>query len=180
MVLLTLILIIVVIYFLNEHSKKREAQKLQLQIQAESQALIDKYKNSTVEEIVCSEELIDFLKQNLLLQFFNYSYEESYELLKAARKAEGNAKLRSVKRDIEKKIQERYETVISDDNRSPIPDDVKDSVWRRDGGKCVKCGSQEKIEYDHIIPVSKGGSNTARNIQILCEKCNREKSDKIG
>ncbi|WP_229724707.1 HNH endonuclease [Winogradskyella forsetii] len=55
-----------------------------------------------------------------------------------------------------------------------------DKVWNRDGGKCVKCGSQEKIEFDHIIPFSKGGSNTYRNLQILCEQCNRGKSNNIG
>jgi hypothetical protein len=57
-----------------------------------------------------------------------------------------------------------------------IPDDVKDAVWRRDEGRCVKCKSNEKLEFDHIIPVSKGGSNTKRNVQLLCEKCNRENS----
>ncbi len=60
-----------------------------------------------------------------------------------------------------------------------IPKDVKISVWRRDQGKCVECGSKEKLEYDHIIPVSKGGSNTERNVQLLCEKCNRQKSATI-
>ena len=64
--------------------------------------------------------------------------------------------------------------------RRTIPQKVKDQVWNRDGGKCVECGSNEKIEFDHIIPISKGGSNTYRNLQILCEKCNRSKSDKIG
>ena len=63
--------------------------------------------------------------------------------------------------------------------RDTIPGDVKMYVWKRDSGKCVKCGSQEKLEFDHIIPVSKGGSNTARNIQLLCEKCNRSKRDSI-
>lgn len=57
---------------------------------------------------------------------------------------------------------------------------VKDQVWNRDGGKCVECGSNEKLEFDHIIPFSKGGANTYRNIQLLCERCNREKSAKIG
>jgi hypothetical protein len=61
-----------------------------------------------------------------------------------------------------------------------IPPAVKLAVWRRDQGKCVQCGSKEKLEYDHIIPISKGGSNTERNVQLLCEKCNREKSAKIG
>jgi len=60
-----------------------------------------------------------------------------------------------------------------------IPEDVRFEVWRRDGGKCVKCGSQRGLELDHIIPFSKGGSNTARNIQILCEACNRGKGDSI-
>lgn len=64
--------------------------------------------------------------------------------------------------------------------RVPIPDDVQILVWNRDGGKCVKCGSQELLEFDHIIPFSKGGSNSARNIQLLCQKCNRTKLDKIG
>jgi len=72
---------------------------------------------------------------------------------------------------------------ISDsvDTRSrQISQEVKDSVWNRDGGVCVECGSNENIEFDHIIPFSKGGANTYRNIQLLCENCNRTKSDKIG
>jgi hypothetical protein len=59
--------------------------------------------------------------------------------------------------------------------REPISNEVKTFVWNRDGGKCVNCGSREKLEYDHDIPVSKGGSNTARNIRLLCETCNRSK-----
>jgi HNH endonuclease len=66
-----------------------------------------------------------------------------------------------------------------DSNREPVPDEVKILVWQRDRGKCVKCGSQENLEYDHIIPLSRGGSNTARNIQILCESCNRSKGTSI-
>ena len=60
-----------------------------------------------------------------------------------------------------------------------IPQNVKRAVWKRDEGKCVECGSKEKLEYDHIIPFSKGGSNTERNIQLLCEPCNRKKSDNL-
>ena len=63
--------------------------------------------------------------------------------------------------------------------RERIPDDVKVAVWRRDGGICAQCGSRNNLEYDHIIPVSKGGSNTLRNIELLCETCNRKKSNQI-
>jgi hypothetical protein len=60
-----------------------------------------------------------------------------------------------------------------------ISTQVKRDVWRRDNGRCVECGSKERLEYDHIIPFSKGGSDTARNIQLLCEICNRKKSNNI-
>jgi TPR repeat protein len=63
--------------------------------------------------------------------------------------------------------------------REPIPSAVRREVWRRDQGRCARCGSREKLEYDHIVPVARGGSNTARNIELLCERCNRSKSDSI-
>ncbi len=63
--------------------------------------------------------------------------------------------------------------------RERILDEVKIAVWRRDNGCCVRCGSRENLEYDHIIPISRGGSNTLRNIELLCERCNRIKSNKI-
>lgn len=64
-------------------------------------------------------------------------------------------------------------------SRDRIPEEVRIAVWRRDQGKCVKCGSRRNLEYDHIIPVSLGGSNTIRNIELLCEHCNRSKQDTI-
>lgn len=63
--------------------------------------------------------------------------------------------------------------------RERIPEKVRMDAWRRDEGRCVECGSKERLEFDHLIPVSKGGSNTLRNIQLLCENCNRRKSDSI-
>lgn len=63
--------------------------------------------------------------------------------------------------------------------RPRVPEQVRIQVWRRDDGKCSRCGSRENLEYDHIIPVSEGGSNTVRNIELLCETCNRKKSNNI-
>jgi len=67
-----------------------------------------------------------------------------------------------------------------DSGNRHISQEVKDLVWNRDGGKCRECGSNINLEYDHIIPFSKGGANTYRNIQLLCQNCNRKKSDNIG
>lgn len=63
--------------------------------------------------------------------------------------------------------------------REPISEAVRSEVWRRDGGCCVKCGSNQNLEFDHIIPVSKGGATSAANLQLLCRTCNRGKSAKI-
>lgn len=64
-------------------------------------------------------------------------------------------------------------------SRQPIPRAVRMFVWERDGGRCRGCGSRERLEFDHIIPVSKGGSDTERNVQLLCEACNRSKGGAI-
>jgi len=63
--------------------------------------------------------------------------------------------------------------------REPVPDRVRHEVWRRDRGSCVDCGSRARLEFDHIIPVSLGGSNTARNVELRCEPCNRRKGARI-
>jgi len=66
------------------------------------------------------------------------------------------------------------------DNRRVIPTKIKQEVWKRDGGKCVKCGVKDNLHFDHIIPHSKGGASiTAENIQILCARHNLEKKDNI-
>lgn len=61
-----------------------------------------------------------------------------------------------------------------------IPTHVKLEVWQRDGGKCVKCESTVNLHFDHDLPFSKGGTSlTAKNIRLLCMKCNLNKSSKI-
>jgi HNH endonuclease len=63
--------------------------------------------------------------------------------------------------------------------RERIPESVRMFVWQRDGGQCIECGSKENLEFDHIIPVVEGGATTERNVQLLCEACNRKKGRKI-
>jgi hypothetical protein len=61
-----------------------------------------------------------------------------------------------------------------------IPTAVKLAVWKRDGGRCVECGSSDNLHFDHIIPYSRGGSSlTAENIQLLCARHNLAKRDHI-
>lgn len=63
--------------------------------------------------------------------------------------------------------------------RRSIPERTRHEVWRRDRGRCVDCETREGLEFDHIIPVSRGGSNTTRNIELRCEVCNGRKGARI-
>lgn len=62
-------------------------------------------------------------------------------------------------------------------NSRYISNDVKAEVMRRDGGRCRRCGATEDLQFDHVIPWSRGGANTVKNIQLLCGACNRRKRD---
>jgi len=61
-----------------------------------------------------------------------------------------------------------------------IPSAVKLEVWQRDKGRCVICGREDNLHFDHDLPFSKGGTSlTAKNIRLLCARHNLSKSDKI-
>ena len=63
--------------------------------------------------------------------------------------------------------------------RVPIPAEIRRAVFERDGGRCVECGSNFDIQYDHILPVARGGATTVENLQLSCGECNRRKSDSL-
>lgn len=60
-----------------------------------------------------------------------------------------------------------------------VPQKVKIEVWQRDQGQCVECTATEYLEFDHVIPHSLGGASTVGNIQLLCRRCNLQKSNRI-
>ncbi len=85
------------------------------------------------------------------------------------------------RRKTERAVQAMEQRTIAEQvvARPQIADDVKIFIWQRDQGKCVNCGRTDLLEYDHIIPLHMGGSNTARNLQLLCESCNRLKGGNL-
>lgn len=66
------------------------------------------------------------------------------------------------------------------EHRRIIPGWVKQEVFKRDGGRCVKCGANDNLHFDHDLPYSKGGASIMpANVSILCARHNLEKGSKI-
>ncbi len=60
-----------------------------------------------------------------------------------------------------------------------IPQAVKAAVWQRDGGACAQCHAREYLEFDHVIPHSRGGASSLNNLQLLCRRCNQSKGARL-
>lgn len=57
---------------------------------------------------------------------------------------------------------------------------MKRAAYERQRGVCPRCGKSfefGEMQGDHITPWSRGGKTTAENCQMLCARCNREKSN---
>jgi len=71
---------------------------------------------------------------------------------------------------------------------SYIPSWLKKAVFYRDHGRCVSCRkdlsglvtTDQRINFDHIVPLANWGTNDPSNFQLMCEKCNLRKSDSQG
>ena len=59
------------------------------------------------------------------------------------------------------------------DDVSPL---VRFAVWCRDRGRCVDCRSSDDIEYDQIIPFSKGGLRWIANVELRCATCREQRA----
>lgn len=119
-----------------------------------------------VEDIIAEREYEEELK-------FREEVEREKEIIRAK-----NRQKEARKKAMDELIESGE--VFPQSGRPPIPRDLVDAIWRRDGGKCVYCGSTENLQIDHIIPFSRGGATSMENLQILCQKCNCQKSNNIG
>lgn len=54
------------------------------------------------------------------------------------------------------------------------------AVYTRDGHACLRCGSHRNLTIDHVVPLSRGGTNQIDNLQTLCGGCNGMKKSKTA
>lgn len=53
------------------------------------------------------------------------------------------------------------------------------ALIERDGYRCAECGAFEGLTIDHVMPLSKGGSDALANLQLMCQTHNSKKGDRI-
>ena len=76
-------------------------------------------------------------------------------------------------------------SAFAKEQRALMTQKLRTFIKTRDNYTCCACGNSTHVEpnllleIDHIIPVSKGGQTEEANLQTLCWKCNRAKSNKI-
>lgn len=76
-------------------------------------------------------------------------------------------------------------SAFAKEQRTLMTKKLREFIKNRDNFTCCNCGNSTHVEpnllleIDHIIPVAKGGRTVEDNLQTLCWKCNRAKSDKI-
>ena len=65
-----------------------------------------------------------------------------------------------------------------------IPAAVKRSVRKRDGERCAfvsesghRCSARDRLEFDHIEPVARGGSSTVENVRLVCRAHNQHAAE---
>jgi hypothetical protein len=92
--------------------------------------------------------------------------EEAFKILSARR----SEKAKEIKRDLVKARRAHFDKVRAARELALI---------ERDGYFCTQCGSQTDLTIDHIVPLSKGGTDTLDNLQFLCRSCNSSKNDQL-
>src|SRR5262249_8991220 len=63
-----------------------------------------------------------------------------------------------------------------DDDELPVPDSLHLSVWARYRGRCVDCGSDDRVNFDRIIATSRRRSESSLNFELRCQAC-RDRRD---
>lgn len=52
-------------------------------------------------------------------------------------------------------------------------------ILKKNNFQCIMCGTKANLSIDHIIPLSKNGTNYVWNLQPLCRSCNSRKNNKL-
>jgi hypothetical protein len=123
--------------------------------------------------------------------------DETHELL---RRAQDLLATREVPRVLHRALKllvddlERQKAALTEKPRSARPSDrarnlpaeVRRAVWKRDGGQCTfvsadghRCGARRWLEFDHVVPVARGGRASVDQIRLRCRTHNQLEAERV-
>ncbi|MDN5053058.1 HNH endonuclease signature motif containing protein [Aliarcobacter butzleri] len=141
-----------------------------------------KYNNNTTN----SYEEYNYYLYNLLINNCDKYINEAFNILFEDRNLMKNFSI-SVSKLIQKIKKQQYPKFLADDGKIKRYSNwnkwLQEALFYREKGRCANCGCDlsgtiainNKINIDHIIPLTKGGTNDPTNLQILCSTCNKKK-----
>lgn len=66
-----------------------------------------------------------------------------------------------------------------------IPARIRRAVWNRDQGRCTfigtgghRCGARHRLEFDHVLPIARGGGSTLANLRLRCRAHNQHEAER--
>lgn len=177
-------------YYFQEHEgslsvmKYQDFEKYGDKLYSLQGDLIQYESNPVDTPINVFEALDDFKRQGLNIQLAPYQldllilgvcFEDMFKIVENSSLIDENT--------INQYNNYRFSSKRRPTKRQSLSKSLRYDVLKRDNFRCQLCGrtSQDgvKLEIDHIIPISKGGTDDISNLQTLCFDCNRGKSNKL-
>lgn len=189
-------------FYPNKNLYPEQIQKLQLLVEElatlkEAKHIIDNYKKeyqqyiSDVPDFVMMEDEAGFysrlgfanIDEGALTVEYTFSYTSGGGM--AQRKFTVPMTEETIVELIETLENKLTLSAFTKEQRALMTNRLREAIKKRDNFTCCSCGNSIYkepnllLEIDHIVPVSKGGCTVKENLQTLCWKCNRAKSNKI-
>ena len=189
-------------FYPNKNLYPEQIQKLQLLVEElatlkEAKHIIDNYKKeyqqyiSDVPDFVMMEDEAGFysrlgfanIDEGALTVEYTFSYTSGGGM--AQRKFTVPMTEETIVELIEELENKLTLSAFTKEQRALMTNRLREAIKKRDNFTCCSCGNSTYkepnllLEIDHIVPVSKGGCTVEENLQTLCWKCNRAKSNKI-
>lgn len=189
-------------FYPNKNLYPEQIQKLQLLVEElatlkEAKHIIDNYKKeyqqyiSDVPDFVMMEDEAGFysrlgfanIDESTLTVEYTFSYTSGGGM--AQRKFTVPMTEETIV-DLIKALENKLTlSAFTKEQRALMTSRLREAIKKRDNFTCCSCGNSTYkepnllLEIDHIVPVSKGGCTVEENLQTLCWKCNRAKSNKM-
>jgi hypothetical protein len=160
--------------------------EMQILAAEEKEKIIEKISGKSNRE---SEKMLDDLKgEKAPKKVVLHLKEETLQRLKQVQKlnshkcADIDSLILSLCKEAEKhwdKAHVQRKSLGARVDRRYISVGIKAAIWERDQGQCRICGSEKRLEMDHLKPFALGGKTTEDNLRLLCRNCNQRAGIKI-